>query len=234
MYRKVFRLLKRVVPGRVAFSLKCIGTAIIAPIKFSTSTGHFKSSILARSVSRSNAPLPWYTYPAIDFLNQRVYNGKKVLEFGGGQSSIYWGQKSESVLTFEADEKWWQRLTSTVPSNVKVVKVNKYPKEECLKSIRNTLSVQPGKFDVIIIDGLWREALVEISVEYLNKGGAILCDNTNNNGYGMHLKFPSGFSRIDFYGFVPAVVSRSCTSLFFSNECFLLDNSFDIPDIEFQ
>jgi hypothetical protein len=53
----------------------------------SVCSGHFRSSVNGKALSQAGVPLPWYTYPAIDFLTQRDFRGRSVLEFGGGQST---------------------------------------------------------------------------------------------------------------------------------------------------
>ena len=42
-------------------------------------------------VDRDGNPLPWYTYPAIEYLSQFDYGEKTIFEFGCGYSSLFWG-----------------------------------------------------------------------------------------------------------------------------------------------
>ncbi|MFT6408402.1 MAG: hypothetical protein ACJAQ6_001820 [Arenicella sp.] len=51
------------------------------------------------AVARDVSAIPWYTYPSIDFLKFRDFSNKTVLEFGGGQSTLWRASKASSVVT---------------------------------------------------------------------------------------------------------------------------------------
>ncbi|MEJ8476987.1 class I SAM-dependent methyltransferase [Roseibium algae] len=55
-------------------------------------------------------PKPWFTTKAIDFLEKNVRSDDRVLEFGGGVSSLWWADKTAYTYTVEADAKWGSRL----------------------------------------------------------------------------------------------------------------------------
>ena len=90
--------------------IKKILTAILTPINFSIKTGHFRSSLNKKALTKEGKPLPWYTYPAIDFLVSRNFESSSVLEFGGGQSSAFWSIIAKTVLTFETDKLWIKEI----------------------------------------------------------------------------------------------------------------------------
>ena len=56
-----------------------------------------------RAVDKKGDPIPWYTYPAIDFLLLRDYRDKNILEFGSGQSTLWWAARAKFVLSLEED-----------------------------------------------------------------------------------------------------------------------------------
>ena len=39
-------------------------------------------------LDRNGNPIPWYTYPAIEYLSQFDYSRKTIFEFGCGNSSL--------------------------------------------------------------------------------------------------------------------------------------------------
>ena len=65
--------------------------------------GHFKSAFAKKALSRRGKAIPWFTYPAIDFLVTRDFSAPSILEFGGGQSTKFWGGVARDVTTFETD-----------------------------------------------------------------------------------------------------------------------------------
>lgn len=53
--------------------------------------GWLKSFKTKMPIDAKGNPVPWYTYPAIEFLEQLDFTNKIVLEYGSGNSSLYWG-----------------------------------------------------------------------------------------------------------------------------------------------
>ncbi len=200
-----------------------VATALLTPLVFSYETGHFQASLRRRAVDKRGQPLPWYTYPAIDFLKHQDLSGKRILEWGAGQSTYWWAQRALSVLSFESDSEWYKRLRSDLPHNVTLLLV-----PENLVGIDRYLD---GQYDLIIVDGFDRYKCAERSVELLARDGAVIVDNSE--GYwGPSGQYPIidlfrslEFGRVDFYGFCPGVILPHCTSLFFRNSCFLLFNA---------
>ncbi|MGQ0456068.1 MAG: hypothetical protein ACT4OU_03280 [Hyphomicrobium sp.] len=209
-----------------------MGTAIITPWRFAYVTGHGRSSLGSAAKSRSGAAIPWYTYPAIDFLAQREFAGKRVLEFGGGQSTLWWARRAASVVTIEEDESWYQSLKERLPSNVELHHVPADRGTRSIAPIRTLLDAHgEGAFDVIVIDGHLRRELTGPAFEFLAPRGALLFDNSE--GYGFYEEVKSrACCRIDFYGFAPGVSRRHCTSLVFVGDCFLLEPHVPIANIE--
>jgi predicted O-methyltransferase YrrM len=178
-----------------------------------------------RAVDKKGNPIPWYTYPAIDFLAQRNYQTKSVLEFGSGQSTLWWASRAKFVLSIEEDFDWFTRVRAQVPENVELQHI--IPNISRLKQFmkfRNT------KFDVIVVDGNIRREAAALSFEYLKPGGALILDNAD--GYGLYDEIKSrACMKIDFFGFAPGVLLRHCTSIVFVDDCFLLAPDIPIPDL---
>ncbi|MFI5000374.1 MAG: hypothetical protein ACHQK9_10905 [Reyranellales bacterium] len=211
--------------------LRAALTAVATPARFSFATGHFRNSLARTACSADGLPLPWYTYPAIDFLAQREFKGRDVLEFGGGQSTLWWQTRARSVLTVEGDRDWYRRIVGRMGANVNLHHVPVEP-EDSLQQVRKVIEGHTTrKFDVIIIDGHRRRELAGLAFEYLAPGGAILLDNAE--GYGFYEETRARHCRrVDFFGFAPGVSLRHCTSLVFVDDCFLLMPDIAIPEID--
>ena len=228
--QKIFRPLKKYLPAPVSNAVRSFFTATLTPILFSYRTGHFRSSWKMSAVSRTGKPVPWYTYPCIDFIRFRDFQGKKVREFGGGQSSLWWSQRAASVVTLEGDKQWYEKIKKKMPSNVQMFLVSMDNPSACVKEVNEVLQ-NYAEFDVIIIDGLYRSEMISIAQTKMANHGVIICDNAE--GYGFYEGFKaSGMNRVDFFGNAPGVVLQHCTSLFFGEQCFLLSSEYSIPVIE--
>jgi hypothetical protein len=220
-----FAPLKQILPARVWQPVRSVATCILTPIRFSINTGHAKSSFLMRAVDKKGDPIPWYTYPAIEFLLQRDYRDKRILEFGSGQSTLWWAARSKFVLSIEEDPQWFAEVSARVPSNVDLCQV-----PATIEVIDKLVQSRGLKFDVIIIDGGPRRKLVELAFQYLAPRGVIILDNAEGYGFYEEMK-GRGCRRIDFVGFAPGVVLQHCTSMAFVNDCFVLSPEIPIPEI---
>jgi hypothetical protein len=225
IFQHWFAPLKRVLPRQLWQPLRSMAICFLTPIRFSVSTGHGKSSFLMRAVNKNGDPIPWYTYPAIDFLFPRDYQDKHILEFGSGQSTLWWASRAKSVMSFEEDPQWFATIRAQVPSNVDLHNI-----PSVIDEIESLLNSRRTKFDIIVVDGYFRREVAALSLRYLAPGGALILDNSE--GYGFYDEFKvRNCRRIDFFGFAPGVILRHCTSIVFVNDCFLLKP--DVPILNF-
>lgn len=228
--QKVFQPFKKILPEFIWRPIRAIGTAFITPLIFSHRTGHFFSSLKEESISSNREPIPWYTYPCIEFLQNKSFVNKSVLEFGSGQSTLYWAKRANNVIAFEANKEWYDRIKNNMPSNVDLYKVTNETKEKCLNQITSKLE-NYDLFDAIVIDGLFRESLIPISINRLKTGGIIIFDNAQN--YDVLTNFKGhDFQRVDFIGHAPGVVLPHSTSIFFKDSSFIFDLQSSIPRID--
>ena len=173
------------------------------------------------SVTRNGKALPWYTYPCIDFLRNISYENKLVLEFGGGQSPFWWAERSEKVITLEGNKDWFDRLKSKMPSNVDLHNISMESPDVCTKEVLDIINTYDNfKFDIIIIDGLYRFEMIEVAIQARSKSGIIICDNAE--GYGFYEGFNNrDLMRVDFFGYAPGVIYPHSTSIYFAPNSFV-------------
>lgn len=226
-----FAPIKRFLPDWLSNPLRSAATAVLTPVMFSYRSGHFRSSFKMSAVSKSGKPLPWYTYPCIDFLKFRDFHDMSVLEFGAGQSSLWWAVRAKNVVAFEADQNWFDSLNTRVPDNVDLNLVSMESRDVCVAQIDDVLARKDYQsFDIAVIDGLYREEMVDIACRMVTPGGIIICDNAD--GYEIYERFRDReYQRVDFFGHAPGVVLPHCTSIYYRTDCFLFDPKIPIPVI---
>lgn len=54
--------------------------------------------------------IPWYTFPAVQFLKDIIHEDQKVLEFGSGYSTLFFKTKVKHLSSVEHDENWAHKL----------------------------------------------------------------------------------------------------------------------------
>lgn len=229
--QKTFAPFKIILPDFLWRSIRAFATALMTPVIFSRSSGHFKSSLLEKAVTRRGEPLPWYTYSCIDLLEHRDYKGRRVLEFGGGQSTLWWAARADSVVSIEGDPEWHAQIAKRKPQNVDLHLVSVASKEAFLADVASIVGQDPQReFDVIVIDADYREDLAAPALRLLSEDGALICDDAESYGFYEATKDLDA-QRVDFFGFSPGVVLPHCTSIYYRGSCFLFDPRHPIPDL---
>lgn len=213
--QRAFKPVRASTPRWVSNFIRSLGTAVLTPLLFSRRTGHWKSSFAMMALSSRGTAIPWYTYPCIDFLKYRSFENKVVLEFGAGQSTLWWAQKAARVVALEGDEAWLKRLEPELPANAQVHLVPMSSPSACVDAVNRVLANhEDTRFDVVVIDGLWRDEMVDIAVRVVKDDGIVICDNAES--FGFHEAFRHrDFLRVDFFGHAPGVVLPHCTSIYF-------------------
>lgn len=219
-------------PKKIYGPIRSIFTALLTPVLFSVNSGHFISSLKNKAVSRRGLPIPWYTYPAIDLLGCREFRDKTILEFGGGQSTLYWSKRAKKVYTIESDFMWFSSLKDGLSNNVKLIYIER-SSEDYFKKLREAIP-ENIKFDVIAIDGDDRCKLLELAREFLGDNGVIICDDAESYDFYNVSKDWVEWCRVDFFGYSPGVVLPHCTSIFFKNDAFIFNVKSPIYDMAIQ
>jgi hypothetical protein len=151
----------------------------------------------------------------------RNFRGRRVLEAGAGQSTLWWASRGAQVVALEGDQKWLDSLQRQVPGNVSLRLVALADVEACLQSVTEAIKDEPP-FDVIIIDGLYRSEVLSILADRLAPNGIIICDDSEGYGFFNVLSRDELLlQRVDFYGYAPGVIEKHCTSIAFRESAFV-------------
>ena len=178
-----------------------------------------------KCVGKHGEPLPWYTYPCIEYLSNLNFSEKEILEFGGGQSSLYWSKRVAHITTIESDEQWFKTIQSQqAPNQTLYLKtaLNGDPHQDYARFAL----LLDKKFDCIIVDGgdingeNTRMACTKGAVEILNsqaqEGAMIILDNADWHRGCARVLREHGLIEIDFHGFGPINCYTWTTSIFLS------------------
>lgn len=170
--------------------------------------GYSRSVVTGRPVDGSGAPIPWFTFPAIEYLKQFDFSQKRVFEYGSGNSSLFWAARCAGVISVESSESWHRHISSMAPDNLEVLL---HPDRD---GYVNSIAARNESFDVIVVDGKWRNACIRASEPLLRAGGMIIVDNSDRHYRACDELRDLGYFQIDFSGFSPINRYASTTSLF--------------------
>ncbi|MDT9200120.1 class I SAM-dependent methyltransferase [Limnospira fusiformis KN01] len=183
-------------------------------INYLESSGWIKSLATGVPINFDSQPIPWYTYPAIEFIENKISSDFKVFEYGSGQSTLWWAERVLKVISVESDRNWFSYIQEKMPKNVEL-SLSAQEEEYAAEISRYSNNY----FDVIIIDGKNRNKCVELSLSKLKDTGFIIFDNTDDYSYDRGIEFLAfnGYKRIDFYGTIAGYTYKNCTSVFFKD-----------------
>jgi len=178
--------------------------------------GWFRSIRVRESIDAEGRPIPWITYPAIDFLSRRIRPDMAVFEYGCGSSTQWWAERVGRVVSVEHNPAWYERIRREVPANVTLALAEATPDGPYSRKA----SEFGPEFDLVVIDGEDRNHCARHALDALNPGGVILWDNSDRPEYeeGFQLLFDRGFRKIEFTGLAPGLYNRSETAFFYRND----------------
>ena len=151
--------------------------------------GWFRSVSVAKSVDKQGQALPWLTYPFINFIEPRLKKTFLMFEYGSGNSTIWFAERVGEIHSVEHDKAWYNEISASMPANAKII----------LREIDTTqnysaitfmsfadeipYSLEVGyfqqKYDIILIDGVYRNNSVVNSVRSLKESGVLIIDNVD-------------------------------------------------------
>ncbi|MGD0463005.1 MAG: class I SAM-dependent methyltransferase [Tepidisphaeraceae bacterium] len=192
----------------------------LAPFRINAlvTTGWLNSLFDGRPVDAGGRPIPWFTYPAIDFLEPRVQRNWTVLEWGCGNSTLWWAARTRHVIGVEHDRSWHQLIASDAPENAIIVLAENPDRYVNLQDTPDA-----GPYDAIVIDGERRNQCARRAASSVKPDGVIVFDNSDRKAYrdGLAFLMDSGWKRLDFFGLIPSYLYRGCTSIFYRDDAFL-------------
>ncbi len=136
--------------------------------------GQYNSIKQNLSIDSKNNPLPWLTYPSIEYLRNLDLTNETIFELGSGFSTLWFAKRSKKVFSVETDELWYNKIVGELSSfdNVEIDLVNENHGNEIFKGIEES--------DLIFIDGLDREDALDYIIENIDisKIKCIVVDNS--------------------------------------------------------
>lgn len=188
-----------------------IHPATISAARRLLARGHSASAASKLPVFQDGSPAPWYSYPFLDFLADFDCTAWDVLEFGSGQSTLFWSARARRVVAFEHDALWIEKLRPLLPAHAEVRLFEIARIEEELRG----LGLQPA---LVVIDGCKRQACAAAALRVFGKSPFYVLENSDWLPVTAAFMRAEGLREIRFKGFGPINAYAWCTSLMVSEE----------------
>jgi predicted O-methyltransferase YrrM len=153
-----------------------------------TYASRYVTDNLLHSRSPLDLELPWFSYAAIDFLEEHLSPTMSVFEYGSGGSTIFFARRAGSVTSVEDNPEWFNRVRDRVAQlGINNVALRLFPfnfKEPAGFENSDYLRALCGQHpDVIVVDGSeeWiqvRPICFRLAEEAIREGGIIILDDS--------------------------------------------------------
>lgn len=196
------KIKKRIFPREILATLRNIK---ILSIDF----GQYRTIKLWDCIDSNGNPIPWYSYPAIEYIKQLDFSDKSVFEYGSGNSTRFWAERCKKLVSVEDNREWFDKIKTKIPATVEYLFFEH--KNEYIESIRQF----PNEFDFIIIDGSYRYDCAVEALKKLRNDGFIILDNSDWKEKTSKLLRDADLIEVDMAGFGPINGYTWTTSFYF-------------------
>lgn len=181
------------------------------------STGLRRSYRENRPVDADGQALPWFNYPLIRLLQERLDNAHRVFEYGSGYSTLFFARHCATVQSVEHNADWVSMLESKLPANASVSSCPAGPRYQ---AAAESAASADGPFDLVLVDGLDRELCLPFAARALTSQGVIILDDSHRKAYREALLELEtlGFKSLRFYGPKPNALIEAQSMLLYRSD----------------
>lgn len=118
---------------------------------------------------------PWISYDAQDILDRHLARDSAVLEFGSGMSTIWFARRVGHLVSVEYFPEWHRIVNQRLPRDGAEIDYRLAPNRESYLA-----ALEGGAFDLILVDGRYRDECVERALDRLKPNGILYLDNSDH------------------------------------------------------
>lgn len=155
--------------------------------------------------------LPWLPFRLIDELAVRLGPGSRVLEYGGGGSTLWFLDRGASVVTVEHHAEWAQLLRDHVTGGDWTL-LERSADRDYAAYVSAVDDYPDDHFDVVLVDGRERGRCALAARTKVRPGGLLVFDDVDRPRYARAIE-AVGFPRRDVVGFAPAKPTLAYTAV---------------------
>ena len=131
-----------------------------------------------------NPELPWLTPKSIELIKDLVKKNDVMLELGSGRSTIWFSQYTKKIFSLETNKSWAKLVNEKIKklsiknANLILVDCNN-EKLQSINYLKTIDSLKNNNFDIILVDGKFRDISTTNCIKILKPGGLLIIDNIN-------------------------------------------------------
>ena len=131
-------------------------------------------------------PVPFLTMDAIRFLDSLIRPGLKILEIGGGNSSLWFLERGVNLLTYEHNHDWAMMVLEEVKRHPEHYHAERFNLRimQGTDVLKDLEKLDDRHFDIILVDSMndftRRTECIRVAKSKVKEGGWIVLDNSDN------------------------------------------------------
>lgn len=163
-----------------------------------------------RGATTISARQPWWSFAAVDAVAEAVRPGTKVLEYGGGGSTLWMADRGAEVTVVEDDASWAEVLRGHLgegasvllrePEDVGTIASSVYPGKFFDSYVGAAAELADDSLDMVVVDGRARVACGLAAMPKVRQSGMLLLDDSDRPKYAELCSALSGWDRHDYDG----------------------------------
>jgi hypothetical protein len=202
---------------RVDATMSIVRHGVLAPREWGNIPTWLASLSGRKQLTALDLEEPWLPISLVQALDSEIQATDRIFEFGGGGSTIWFGQRCAQVVTVEHDRSWFpilqERITDRQLASIcqlSFVAENDPGSDDAFRSERSTGSFQDyvkyidrypdDYFDLVVVDGRARLKSLEHAGNKVRPGGSLILDDSERRDYQSFPGFLSTWPRRDFQG----------------------------------
>jgi hypothetical protein len=103
---------------------------------------------------------PWYTMDTLLWLDFIHLSDKSVFEYGCGLSSYWWQKKTKKWSGVDNSATWGEPCGCKIETD-----------------LTNYVESCTDTYDIVVVDGIWRNECIKHALTKINKNGYLIVDN---------------------------------------------------------
>jgi predicted O-methyltransferase YrrM len=168
--------------------------------------------------------MPWMSYGAINYLDEKVQRGWRVFEWGGGGSTIFFLERGCKVTTVESSVHWIGELELAANNiggltslEIRYIEAETMSKEAVDEYVASVHDGQP--WDLVIVDGLEENYITRVDcikelAGSVRPGGLVVLDDSWRDQYLQVPEILKRWRRLIFRGLGPARLGVTQTDIY--------------------
>src|SRR5262249_53415420 len=134
-----------------------------------------------RKFLREYPDAPWLVPESVKYLEGLICPGMQVLEWGSGRSTVWLAERGARLVSIEGDYAWYVKVSSKLKERNLLERVElRFAEASTFESYTAPLAgLSTQAFDLVLVDGPFRNECLTIAPRYIRPGGILVLDNAD-------------------------------------------------------